>query len=160
MEGIFAQDTSQATPHAEPKDGAPLSVFVDTSTWFASIVARDRNNARAKTLLRSVDHHITTDHVLVETWLLLNSRYHRSAAEQFWRGIRNGPADVEKVTSQDLETAWAIGEIFADQDFSIVDRTSFAVMERLGITRVASFDDDFAIYRYGAGRGKGFEVLR
>jgi predicted nucleic acid-binding protein len=56
--------------------------------------------------------------------------------------------------------AVAIGEVFADQDFSIVDRTSFAVMERLGITRVASFDDHFAIYRYGRARNKAFEVVR
>ena len=42
-----------------------------------------------------------------------------------------------------LEVAWAIGERFPDQDFSIVDRTSFAVMERLGVRRVAAFDSDF-----------------
>ncbi len=60
----------------------------------------------------------------------------------------------------DLETAWLIGEAFHDQSFSIVDRTSFAVMERLALTRVASFDDDFAIYRYGRSREKSFEVLR
>jgi hypothetical protein len=33
-------------------------------------------------------------------------------------------------------------------------------MERLGITRVASFDRDFAIYRYGPNRDRAFEVLR
>jgi hypothetical protein len=33
-------------------------------------------------------------------------------------------------------------------------------MERLGLTRAASFDDDFAVYRYGRGRDKAFEVLR
>jgi hypothetical protein len=36
--------------------------------------------------------------------------------------------------------AWVTGQVFQDQDFSIVNRTSFAVMERLGITTVASFD--------------------
>ena len=41
-----------------------------------------------------------------------------------------------------------------------MDRTSFAAMERLGLTRVASFDDDFAVYRYGRGRTKAFDVLR
>jgi predicted nucleic acid-binding protein len=28
-----------------------------------------------------------------------------------------------------------------------VERTSFAVMERLGVTRAVSFDDEFAIFR-------------
>jgi uncharacterized protein len=64
------------------------------------------------------------------------------------------------VTAADMEAAWAIGDIFPDQEFSIVDRTSFAVMERLGLTRAASFDDDFAVYRYGRGRSRAFEVLR
>jgi uncharacterized protein len=137
-----------------------LSVFIDSSVWFAAIVARDENNARAKFVLRTTADHIMSDHVLVETWLLLNSRYHRHAAENFWQRVRDGPVRVEQVTAADLEAAWAIGEAFSDQNFSSVDRTSFAVMERLGISRVASFDDDFAIYRYGRNRDRAFGVLR
>jgi predicted nucleic acid-binding protein len=63
------------------------------------------------------------------------------------------------VTFADLDIAWSIGEVFPDQDFSIVDRTSFVVMQRLGIYRVASFDSDFAIYRFGPRRERAFEVL-
>jgi predicted nucleic acid-binding protein len=128
--------------------------------WFASVVARDHGNARAKSILQSGSGHVTTDHVLVETWLLLNSRYHYQAAENFWDRVRRGPARIEQVTTPDLESAWAIGEAFPDQSFSIVDRTSFAVMERLGLTQAASFDDDFAVYRYGRNRNRAFDVLR
>ncbi|MBV9234830.1 MAG: PIN domain-containing protein [Xanthobacteraceae bacterium] len=137
-----------------------MSTFVDSSVWFASVVARDRNNARARSILVAAGACVTTDHVLIETWLLLNSRYHRRGAEQFWDGIRRGAATVEMVTGADIEAAWAIGQMFTDQSFSIVDRTSFAVMERLGLTHVASFDDDFAIYRYGRSRERAFDVLR
>lgn len=137
-----------------------MTTFIDSSVWFASIVARDRNNARAKEVLPEIPECVTTDHVLVETWLLLNSRHRRDAAEIFWDRIRSGAARVEIVTQADLEAAWVIGERFPDQDFSIVDRTSFAVMERLGITRAASFDDHFAVYRYGRKRDRAFEILR
>jgi predicted nucleic acid-binding protein len=137
-----------------------LSIFVDSSVWFASIVVRDKDNARAKTVLSATTGHVTSDHVLVETWLLLNSRYHRHGAETFWDVIRQGAARVEQVIPADLEAAWAIGEAFRDQEFSIVDRTSFALMERLGISRAASFDQHFAVYRYGRNRDRAFEVLR
>jgi predicted nucleic acid-binding protein len=137
-----------------------VSLFIDSSVWFALTTRRDRLNARAKSILQGETGHITTDHVVVETWLLLNSRFHRQAANAFWERLRRGPAHVEHVTPADLEAAWAIGEIFPDQNFSLVDRTSFAVMERLGIVRAASFDDDFAVYRYGRRRDKAFDVLR
>jgi predicted nucleic acid-binding protein len=103
---------------------------------------------------------VTTDHVLVETWLLLRHRMHRVAAERFWDALRSGVAAVESVTSADIECAWEIGRAWPDQDFSLVDRTSFAVMLRLGLRRVASFDDDFAVFRFGPGRRKAFEILR
>jgi predicted nucleic acid-binding protein len=137
-----------------------VSVFADSSFWFAGVVARDRDNLRAKAIARDVDVFVTTDHVVVETWLLLNRRYDRHGAERFWEHIRQGAARIEVVTAADMEAAWAIGNTFPDQPFSIVDRTSFAVMERLGITRAASFDQDFAIYRYGRNRDRAFEVLR
>jgi predicted nucleic acid-binding protein len=137
-----------------------VSVFVDTSVWFAVLVARDRGNARAKSILNATSGHVTTDHVLIETSLLLRSRYRAEAADRFWEVLRQGAATVECVTTADLETAWAIGEVFKDQEFSIVDRTSFAVMERLGISQVATFDHHFAIYRYGRNRDRAFEVLR
>ena len=78
----------------------------------------------------------------------------------FWNGLRRGIAIIEQTTSADLEAAWAIGERFSDQDFSLVDRTSFALMERLGIFRVISFDSDFAVFRYGRNRSSAFDVLR
>lgn len=137
-----------------------MSVFVDTSVWFAAANVRDRHNRRAKALLTSLTDPLLSDHVLIETWGLLNSRVHRQAAEQFWSQLRHGAVAVEKVTALDLERAWVIGEAFPDQNFSLVDRTSFAVMERLGLTRAASFDDDFAVYRYGRNRDRAFEVLR
>lgn len=107
-----------------------MSLFVDTSVWY------------------------------VETWTLLRHRIHRGAADRFWAGLRAGVARVEIVGAADLQAAWTIAQNYADQDFSLVDRTSFAVMERLGVHRAASFDDDFAVYRFGPRRSRAFEILR
>jgi len=137
-----------------------MSLFVDSSVWYAAADAGDRSNARARELLSSGDALVTSDHVLIETWLLLRHRLSRDAAERFWGALKGGVAAIEPVTATDLEVAWAIGEAFPDQDFSVVDRTSFAVMQRLGVHRVASFDDDFAVYRFGRHRRRAFEILR
>jgi predicted nucleic acid-binding protein len=137
-----------------------LTLFVDTSVWFAAVVAKDVWNPNAKAILAREPDRVTTDHVLVETWQLLNARGRRDAAERLWSSVRGGIARLEFVTPVDLEAAWSIGEAFPDQDFSIVDRTSFAVMERLGVTLAASYDGHFAIYRYGRKRDRAFEVLR
>ena len=160
MGGLPAQDRTEVTSSVSAEKEPTLSIFVDSSMWFALAVRRDKDNARAKLILHATKDQVTTDHVLIETWILLNSRYHHNAAENFWDRIRRSSVRVEQVTAADLEAAWAIGEAFSDQYFSIVDRTSFTVMERLGITRVATLDKDFAVYRYGRNRERAFEISR
>lgn len=137
-----------------------MTLFIDTSAFYAAADVGDRSHDRATSILGWGDELVTSDHVLVESWTLIRHRLGRVAAERFWAAIRSGAASVEPVVAADLEVAWAIGQAFADQDFSIVDRTSFAVMERLGALRAASFDSDFAVYRFGPHRDRAFEVLR
>jgi uncharacterized protein len=137
-----------------------MSLFVDTSIWYAAADKSDPHNRRAKAILSDGGPLLTTDHVLLETWTLLRYRLGRSAAERFWEGLRNGVATVEIAGAADLEVAWQIGNSYRDQDFSFVDRTSFAVMRRLGIVRAASLDDDFAIFRFGPNRRQAFTVIR
>jgi predicted nucleic acid-binding protein len=137
-----------------------MSLFVDTSIWYAAADTSDASNARAKAILAGHDTLVTTDHVLIETWTLLRYRIRRQAAERFWEGLRSGVAAVEPVGIADLEAAWQIGLSFPDQDFSIVDRTSFAVLRRLGIERAASLDGDFAIFRFGPNRRRAFTIVR
>ena len=136
-----------------------MSLFVDTSAWYAGADEDDRSHQRAAEILTAGERLVTTDHVLAETWFLLRHRLGRSVAERFWDGLRRGVAAIEPVGVADLEVAWAIGEAFPDQDFSLVDRTCFAVMQRLAVHRVASFDAHFAVYRFGPGRRQALEVL-
>lgn len=133
---------------------------MDSSVWFAAVFARETRHGTAKKILSEKDGLVTTDHVVVETWLLLRSRFNQGAAEAYCQRVMRGWCHIEIATSDDLKAAAAIREAFPDQRFSLVDRTSFAVMERLGITQVLSFDADFLIYRYGPNRDRAFEVLR
>ena len=137
-----------------------MSLFVDTSIWYAAADSSDRSNARSKLILKSGETLVTSDHVLVETWTLLHHKLDRKAADRFWEGLRSGIAVIEAVTLADIEVAWEIGVSWRDQDFSIVDRTSFAVMRRLGIDRATSLDADFAVFRFGPKRRQSFQILR
>jgi predicted nucleic acid-binding protein len=58
---------------------------------------------------------------------------------------------LERVTGQDEVRALDILTRYTDKDFSYTDATSFAVMERLGIGTVFTFDHHFGQY--------GFEAL-
>jgi predicted nucleic acid-binding protein len=137
-----------------------MSLFVDTSIWYAGADTADAGHDRACAVLTVGELLVTTDHVLVETWRLLCHRIHRRAAEQFWEALRNGVAVIEPVGVADLECAWQIGLAFPHQDFSIVDRTSFAVMGRLGIERAATLNDHFAVFRYGPKHRQAFTIVR
>lgn len=137
-----------------------MTLFVDTSTFYAAADIGDVNHARAAAIIDSGQRLLTSDHVLLESWLLIRRRLGADAAKRYWGEIRAGAVSLEVVLAADLEVAWSIGEMFLDQDFSVVERTSFAVMQRLGLHRATSFDDDYAIYRYGPRRERAFEVIR
>lgn len=136
-----------------------MSFFVDSSVLYAAADSGDQSNQRAKEILSLEEARVVSDHVLAETWLLARHRLGRTAADAIWGAIRSGAARIEMIGVADLDAAWRIGVEFPDQDFSLIDRTSFAAMQRLGLTKVASFDSDFAIYRYGPSRSRAFELL-
>ncbi len=133
-------------------------IFVDSSAWFAAVNRRDRHHRRAIELLANAPL-MTSDLVIVETWLLTNSRIDFATAERFLCGVSDS-CEIVHIGEDDWRQSFAIANRFLDQTFSIVDRTSFAAMERLGISQVVSFDDDFVVYRYGKDRTRAFEVLR
>ncbi len=135
-------------------------LFVDTGVWYAALDRGDVNHGGAVRTLGAGQRLVTTDYVLVETWRLAAHRLGFGVAERFWGSVRRGRARLEAVLPTDREVAWEIGRRYEDQRFSLVDRTSFAVMERLGLRRVAAFDNDFAVYRFGSGATDAFEVLR
>lgn len=136
-----------------------MSLFVDTGMWYAALDAGDRQHDRAKAVLGSGETLVVTDHVVIESWRLLVHRLTADVADQFIDQILLGAADLQIVTAADMGRAWMVRQRFADQGFSLVDCTSFVVMERLGLCRAASFDDDFAIYRFGPA-GRAFEIVR
>ncbi|MGB9920096.1 MAG: type II toxin-antitoxin system VapC family toxin [Moorellales bacterium] len=134
-------------------------IMVDTSAWYAICDRTDKNHPRASDFFARVaetEALATTDFILAETRALLNARLGRTAAITFWQTLREADVPVFCIRESDLEAAWRILQSFRDQTFSLTDCTTFAVMERLRLERVFTFDRHFAIYRYGPRRHQAF----
>lgn len=137
-------------------------LFVDTGAFYALADRSDRHHhaARAAWLeAAESDELLTTDHVVVESWLLVRARLGRPAAIRWWDALRRGPVTVIGVSSRDFERAREIVAHWQDQDFSLVDSTSFAVLERLGIDRAFAFDHHFRLIRLGERRERALTLV-
>lgn len=134
--------------------------YVDTSAWVSLADASEVSHERVAAALRERQGRlVTADHVLHETWAVMRHRHGFREAETLVDAIRSGIARIEVSGLADLEVAAAIGAAFADQDFSLSDRTTWAVMERLGIHDAVSLDRDFRVYRFGPGRRRALTVV-
>ena len=137
--------------------------FVDTSAFYALADRSDRHHLAARSAFdqRSADDEwITTDHVLVESWLLLRARLGYGAANRFWDALVAGLATLAGLSSADLIRAREIAADWRDQEFSFVDCTSFAFVERLGLEQAVAFDRHFRVIRFGPGRRRRLKLPR
>lgn len=137
-------------------------LFVDTGAFYALADRSDRHHVAARTAWlgsAQTDELVTTDHVVVESWLLLRARLGRPAAMRWWDALRRGRVTVVGVTARDFDRARDIAGVWPDQDFSLVDCTSFAVLERLGLDRAFAFDSHFRVFRLGPRRDRALNLV-
>ena len=78
---------------------------------------------------------------------------------RFWQAMETGVVTILGVISEDLWRGRAIAVDWPDQDFSIVDCTSFALIERLDIEHAFAFDRHFRAIRLGARRRRALTLL-
>jgi uncharacterized protein len=124
-----------------------VSVYIDTSAFFAVLDADDEMHSTARQewerQLRSGASLHTTSYVLVETSALLQRRIGMDA-------LRSFTADILPVVS----TLWVDEAVHRSayhallvasrRDISLVDCVSFEAMRRLGIDQVFCFDPHFS----------------
>ena len=133
--------------------------YVDTSAWVSLADTAEASHDRVAAVLRDQRGRlITGDHVVQETWTVMRFRHGFDPAERLITHIRSGIARIEESVLADLEVAGAIGAAFGDQRSSLSDRTSWAVMERLGVHNAVALDNDFRVYRFGPDRRRAFTV--
>lgn len=86
-----------------------------------------------------------TNFVLGEIYVLLLVRMGGDIARQW---LATNDVAIERVTEADENRAKTILLQYADKNFSYVDATSFAVIERHGLKAAFTFDQHFAQYRF------------
>ncbi len=131
----------------EVDTAAPMTtVFIDSSFWIAFRSLADVNHAAAVRIAAA----IAAERASLLSTVLVFSEIHAffcrmiKVREQiitdFWdRGV----IQLEPVTYPDQQTALGTLRKYRDKDLSFCDASSFAVMQRLKIRRVASFDQHF-----------------
>ncbi len=129
-------------------------VFADTSGLFAAVSRKDAHHQAAATTLRKLverDAQVcSTSYVLAESIALIQARIDFASAYRF-----------EQVIRPYLHITWIESSLHAQavqrwarrgrRHLSLVDCSSFVVMESLGIARAFALDSDFA--------EEGFELV-
>jgi uncharacterized protein len=123
-------------------------VFVDTVAWIALVNNRDFLHEESKQILSDLRRQnyklITTEFVLLEFANALSSPELREKTSNFIEGLQ---------TMNEIEIVSASSELFAkgfelyktrlDKEWSIVDCSSFVVMEEMSITKAFTQDHHF-----------------
>ncbi len=111
---------------------------------------RDEHHAEAITLFTQIaEHHFQpyiTNAILMEAHALIMSSLGIQAGIQFLNDMDESTTIKLRVRASDEQRAKQIIRQYTDKDFSFTDATSFAVMERLGITYAFAFDRHFEQY--------------
>lgn len=130
-----------------------MSVFVDTSAWFALASRTDQNHTTAQdiyaTLVDSEESLLTSSYTIAETMGLIQRRLG-------WR-----PLELFAAAARVIEVVWIEQALHRQAEailferrkrgVSIVDAAAFAVMTSRGVQTAFAFDDDF--------RREGFALL-
>ncbi len=131
-----------------------MSVFVDTSAFYAVLDRDDANHQKAAIAWASIVGQnralVTSNYVVLETMALLQGRIGMAAV----RGFQNNVAPiirVEFVTPEIHSLGVAALLAAAKRKLSLVDCVSFAVMRQLGLEAAFAFDPHFQAH--------GFEML-
>jgi len=129
--------------------GEPRRVFVDTGAWFAVQVPDDQWHGSAvrtlRALLAGASALVTTNHVIGETYTLLRVVRSHAAAVRFLDHLEETRRLERIFVQHDTEArAFRLLRQHADQDFSFVDATSFAVMRAERIRHAFAFDRHFS----------------
>jgi predicted nucleic acid-binding protein len=140
---------------SSPRSASRHFAFVDTAAYYALGVVHDGRHTDARAIGQQLVAErwqlVTTNFILAETHALYLNRVGRHEALRALEAVERSNTTIIRVTAADERRARTIIVQYHDKDFTLTDATSFAIMERLGISHAFTFDRNFMQY--------GFTVL-
>jgi len=125
-------------------------LFVDTSGWASLADVSEPFYQKAKEIyavaMQNRQRLVTTNYILAELVALMTSpmRFHRPRIIEFINGIKESPFfDVIYITQDLDERAWELLSNRTDKKWSLVDCSSFIVMQENNITEALTTDHHF-----------------
>jgi predicted nucleic acid-binding protein len=120
-------------------------LFVDTGAWYAFVNRRDPDHLRVVEALEAfAGRLLTTNFVFDETVTLCLYRLGHQVAERVGRTLLDPRiVDAVRINPDDERAAWELFLERPDKSYGFTDCTSFALLRRLRLERVAALDDDF-----------------
>ena len=121
------------------------SIVVDAGPLIALFDRDDRHHRRAVEFLRKSRLRLITNlPVLTEATFLLRFSVEAQRDLLWWA---HNSMDIDQATSSDLPRIIALLDKYSDMPADFADASLVAMAERLNLSRVASVDRDFSIYR-------------
>ena len=94
------------------------------------------------------DHLLTSDYVVDEALTLIRAHYKRQTALDVGQALFGQRlAELHFLTGEEIGQGWAIFPSHSDKGWSFTDCTSFALMQKLGISNAFAFDRHFSQMR-------------
>lgn len=126
-----------------------MSVIVDSSFIYALLNQKERCHFDALHFsLMNTEELRVPDVVLPELSYLFRRDFGYAGVQRLLELIPSLDARYVPIVSQDIPRIHEITIMYGDAAFDIVDCCIMAIAERLGITRIATFDRrDFSIFR-------------
>jgi predicted nucleic acid-binding protein len=126
-----------------------MKVFVDTGAWLALHDKHDQFHQQAIEAKNRIEKNkielVTSDFIFDESVTFIRYRVSHTAAVLFGSSLlRSSIVSMVSIDRDLLHQAFEIFRKYHDQDFSLTDCTSFAVMKRLKITSSFGYDSHFS----------------
>ena len=126
-----------------------MTVVADSSFIYALFNTNESRHADAALFaLTNTDQLLVPDVILPELSYLFRRDFGYPGVITFLERFQEFDAPFERLEKRDLPRMHEIAKTYASAAFDIVDCCIMALAERLGVTRIATFDRrDFSIFR-------------